>query len=356
MTTIEICTADTDAEREAVYRFRYAVYVEEMGRYRATADHVGRRLVDPEDARSDNIYATDGTEVIASFRMTWGGDGFSTRQIEQYQLAPFLADIPAEHVVVGERTMISPSWRGSDVFARMGEGSQAYNETHDVRVVFGACEPHLLSFYGHDQRPYGTRNINSAESGYLIPLVCFPGGPEAIAKVVPGGRVPAIVSEALTGTGTVTSPIYLGPDRYLAEASRSLAATAAPLIDGLTDDEVARCLDRSHIVAFRSGDVVVKEGGSARNVFVVLDGELSVTRDGDVVGALQPGDVLGEMAYLLEGRRGADVTATTDGRILSLSERTLRSQLEDRPVLAAKLHRNIARQLSARLLLAGGRQ
>ena len=39
MTEIEIRTADTDEEREAVYRFRYAVYVEEMGRYRATADH-----------------------------------------------------------------------------------------------------------------------------------------------------------------------------------------------------------------------------------------------------------------------------------------------------------------------------
>ena len=100
----------------------------------------------------------------------------------------------------------------------------------------------------------------------------------------------------------------------------------------------------------------MKEGGSARNVFVVLDGELSVTRTGEPVGTLCPGDVVGETAYLLEGPRGADVTATTDGRILSLSERTQRSQLDDRPALAAKLHRNIARQLSARLLLAGGRQ
>jgi hypothetical protein len=352
MPDIEIRTAETDEEREAVYRFRYCVYVEEMGRYQATADHVGRRLVDPEDTRSCNIYATDGTEVIASFRMTWGGDGFSPRQVEQYQLAPFLAEIPAEHIVVGERTMIARAWRGSDVFARISEGSQAYNDTHDVRVVFGACEPHLISFYGYDQRPYGTRNINSPEAGYLVPLVCFPQGPEALAALRPDGAVPPIVAEALAGSGTVTSPIYLGEDRYLEVVLDELAATGAPLLDGFSDDEVLACLQRSHIVAFRKGDLLLKTGGSARNVFVLLDGELDVTRRGATIAALRPGDVVGEVAYLLEQPRGADVVAATDGRLLSLSERTLRRLVDTQPEGAAKLHRNLARQLATRLQVA----
>ena len=41
--------AETDEQKEAVYRFRYTVYVEEMGRYQGGADHTGRRLVEPED-------------------------------------------------------------------------------------------------------------------------------------------------------------------------------------------------------------------------------------------------------------------------------------------------------------------
>ena len=43
----DVGRADTDEDREAVYRFRYSVYVEEMGRYQDTADHEGKRLVDP---------------------------------------------------------------------------------------------------------------------------------------------------------------------------------------------------------------------------------------------------------------------------------------------------------------------
>ena len=45
----EVGLAETDEQKEAVYRFRYTVYVEEMGRYQGSADHAGRRLVEPED-------------------------------------------------------------------------------------------------------------------------------------------------------------------------------------------------------------------------------------------------------------------------------------------------------------------
>ncbi len=37
----EVGVAQTDEEKEAVYRFRYTVYVEEMGRYQDSADHAG---------------------------------------------------------------------------------------------------------------------------------------------------------------------------------------------------------------------------------------------------------------------------------------------------------------------------
>src|SRR5581483_12277560 len=64
--------ATTPEEEEAVYRFRYSVYVEEMGRYQGTADHAGRRLVEPEDDHSLIFFATDGDEVVATARLTWG--------------------------------------------------------------------------------------------------------------------------------------------------------------------------------------------------------------------------------------------------------------------------------------------
>ena len=41
--TAAVALARTDDERQAVYRFRYRVYVEEMGLSLPEADHAGRR-------------------------------------------------------------------------------------------------------------------------------------------------------------------------------------------------------------------------------------------------------------------------------------------------------------------------
>ena len=97
----EFGRATTAAEIEAVQRLRYAVYVEEMNRYEDVEGGDDGRFAEPEDEHSWICYARDGDEVVAATRMTWGGDGFSDRQIDQYQLAPFLAELPAE--VMGSR-------------------------------------------------------------------------------------------------------------------------------------------------------------------------------------------------------------------------------------------------------------
>ena len=66
--------AETKDEKQAVYRFRYQVYVEEMGRYRSIADHENRLMTEPEDDHSRIFYAAEGDEVVATARLTWGGD------------------------------------------------------------------------------------------------------------------------------------------------------------------------------------------------------------------------------------------------------------------------------------------
>lgn len=347
---LAVRVAETPSEREAVHRSRYSIYVEEMGRYRSVADHERRLLVDPEDEHSWIIYVAAGDEVVASTRLTWGGAGFSARQTEQYHLAPFLAELPAERLVVGERTMISPHWRGIDLFSLIDPVCRALTEAHDVRVVFGACEPHLISFYAHHQRPFGTRNVNSAEAGFLIPLVSFPDGPESLAEFGPDGALPRCVQDVLTGTGTVVSPVFAGDQVYEALALGEIAALGSSVFDGLTDDEVRHCLRRSNVIRCADGDRLLKTGGAARNMFVVLSGSLSVSRDGSPVNTIGPGEVAGEMAYLLHQPRSFDVDVVGDGTtVLSLSERTLRRLPDEDPVAAAKLADNVARQLCRRL-------
>jgi CRP-like cAMP-binding protein len=118
-----------------------------------------------------------------------------------------------------------------------------------------------------------------------------------------------------------------------------------------TDEETERCLARSNVIECTAGDHVLKKGGVARNVFVVLAGTLEARDEDRVVGVLSTGDVFGEMAFLLERPRTLDIYAVSgSARVLSLSESTLRKMVDDDPVVAAKLLLNVAKMLSVRLI------
>ena len=246
--------------------------------------------------------------------------------------------------------MISPSWRGTDVFAALGEVSEPLSDDHGIRIVFGACEPHLISFYAGLQRPYGTRNINSPEAGFLIPLVSFHPTPEALRELTADGQLPTCVRNVLDSTGTVLSPLLQGEDEYRRSVGTAIDALAESVLDGLAADELDAILRRSNVITCRAGDRLLKTGGSARNAFVVLAGSLAVSRDGTPVGTVGPGEVVGEMAYLLHQPRAFDVDVIHDGtQVLSLSERTLATLIDASPAAAAQFSANVARQLCRRL-------
>ncbi len=98
---------------------------------------------------------------------------------------------------------------------------------------------------------------------------------------------------------------------------------------------------------------MLKKGGIARNIFVVLDGTLEARDGARVVGVIRNGEVFGEMAFLMERPRTLDVDAASDSvRVLSLSESTLRKMVAEDPGVAAKLLFNISKMLCVRIVRA----
>jgi hypothetical protein len=67
------------------------------------------------------------------------------------------------------------------------------------------------------------------------------------------------------------------------------------------------------------GKTIVEEGDEGADVFLVLDGVVSVEVAGTALGQLGPGAVLGERALLEGGRRTATLRAVTPCRIATIS-------------------------------------
>jgi CRP-like cAMP-binding protein len=89
--------------------------------------------------------------------------------------------------------------------------------------------------------------------------------------------------------------------------------------------EMARIAEPLRIQA---GEVIVREGRLGRELFVILEGTATVTRDGAVVNILHAGDYFGELAAIEAVPRSATVQATTDLDVLIVGPREFESMME----------------------------
>jgi CRP/FNR family cyclic AMP-dependent transcriptional regulator len=66
------------------------------------------------------------------------------------------------------------------------------------------------------------------------------------------------------------------------------------------------------------GAVIVKEGDFANEFMAIEDGTAKVTRGGEEVGQLGPGDIFGEIGLLEKEKRTATVVATSRVRLIKI--------------------------------------
>jgi CRP-like cAMP-binding protein len=108
-----------------------------------------------------------------------------------------------------------------------------------------------------------------------------------------------------------------------------------PLFAGLDDAELGRLAAVAETVELAPGAVIIREGDAGDSLFVVLTGELAVTkRSGKVevpLAVVGPGEVQGELA-VLEGRpRTATVRAVGPATLLCLRRDALLDVLGRQP-------------------------
>jgi CRP-like cAMP-binding protein len=95
----------------------------------------------------------------------------------------------------------------------------------------------------------------------------------------------------------------------------------------------------------KAGSLIVDQGQTGREAFVVLSGSVLVKRNGKKVGSFGPGMVVGELSLLDHGPRTATVVCETDCTLLLLDQRHFISVLDEVPALAHKLLATLASRI-----------
>lgn len=113
-----------------------------------------------------------------------------------------------------------------------------------------------------------------------------------------------------------------------------------------TDDELRRLDALADEITVSAGRELIRQGELGREFIIIEEGEAAVTRDGEPVASLGPGDHFGELALLTSLERNATVTAVTDMTIQVMDRRGFQTVLEDSPALTLSLLKATAQRLA----------
>lgn len=118
-----------------------------------------------------------------------------------------------------------------------------------------------------------------------------------------------------------------------------------PLFSACSRKDLQKIAKASDEVDVKTGRVLVDQGKTGHEFFLILDGKATVRANNRKVAGLGPGDYFGELALLSREPRDASVTADTDMKLLILGQREFTGLLDSIPGLASKILAIMARRL-----------
>lgn len=154
---VEIVDALTPDLREAVFRFRYEIYVREMQRPQKDADHARARIEDALDATAELMVARDTATgaIVGTIRANVLGDGRVGTYESLYGVGG-LGPAARAHTSITTRLMVERSKRGTLVAVRLAQALFRRALERRIATDYCDCNAHLVPFFERlGYRPLG---------------------------------------------------------------------------------------------------------------------------------------------------------------------------------------------------------
>ncbi len=119
---------------------------------------------------------------------------------------------------------------------------------------------------------------------------------------------------------------------------KATALGHAPLFKNLSRPELVELAKLTEDLEVDEGKVLAREGEIGYEFFVIVDGEVLVTKEGAEIRRLGSGDFFGEIALIWESpRRTATVAAAGPVRFFVLTRQAFRSLIDHHPDIEQKV-------------------
>jgi CRP/FNR family transcriptional regulator, cyclic AMP receptor protein len=141
----------------------------------------------------------------------------------------------------------------------------------------------------------------------------------------------------------------------MSEVERITSSCGTLLNENITEEECKTLADAFELSKLARGEVLLREGETNDSLYIVIEGELIVTRNagGDehvTLHRLRPGEIAGAMGFIDGNSHSATLTAAEDSHVLMLSRENLEEMLYEYPDLVYKVMRMIVRSVHKTLV------
>ena len=122
---------------------------------------------------------------------------------------------------------------------------------------------------------------------------------------------------------------------------------------GLTEADAESICSKLRELSFGPNDVILQEGDGTQALWMVLSGEVTVSRNHDeqerILAVLNAGDLFGEMSFVRQAPHSASIIAVQSVKVACFDRQDFLTLAAHRPDAGIQILSNIAAVLSERL-------
>lgn len=364
---------ESDPVTQDIFRLRYEVFAKELAYKHQDIDSEAGLFRDEFDKIAQIYAGRDGDKVISSIRFVNYAD--MTPEInlppEYHELLALEMFLPMyrDQMSIASRFVVRPDRRGTISTMRLMSESYLDGLRRNVKFVFAYCSHYLIDMYTQLGFQIHGPPMSFPQS-LFTPMVLVMRDFEHLERIksplfraaTKAGMTGGVDDSVSWFYETFASELTSRPSVYDQSQLSGLIKfyfsgpgdkdESPRLLDGLDEAQCNLLLSFCKLVKCKAGEKVIGIGQKGREMFVIMSGRVGVRFAGsDHCIRLGPGQVVGEIALLLNTTRTADCTAEDESDIAILSHQALDQLLKAQPELGSRLLLNLAKTLSYRLAL-----
>lgn len=361
--------ARTEKDRDVIRKFRYHVFCVEMGRETVDANHDTKEISSVLDDTAILVMLKLEDRLVGTARVNRGmkRGAFPSDFSETFGLSPFLTDYALKEISLTSSLLIQKDALNSQAMALMLAAIYKMGRQQGTRFEFTSCDAFMVKAYERLGYRRYTGNFVDSSRGLQVPLVLVMEDLEHLQTVgSPFARIAAFFPPdkdprhwfSRKFADYANRPIEQTMSeeeywQYLTEKMKQTPLLGIPLLKGLTYQEAKKFVNSGTVITLEDGDTIIRAGEKGDSMFVILAGKVAVKapeeKGGRTFSTLKSGEIFGELAFLRETPRTADVMAVEPTEVLVLTQAFFQKVMEHIPRIAMRVLFNMCLVLAERL-------